>query len=445
MRKHHKISVAKIITICAAMPFLLYAFVGGPDPRKTGAPGDSTCAEAGCHVGTAIDSGPGTVTITYAGGTTYTPGARQRVTVRVEDPNQRRWGFQATARLSSNASAGQAGSLDSTDANTQVICEDGRVKPCRDAAPVQFVEHTEAGTRNGTTGGVNFEFDWTAPAAGAGPVVLYVAANAANGNGTNAGDRIYTTSVTLNPAAGGGGPKPAISQNGVKNAASFATAIAPKGWFFVQGADFGESFTSTFQNGQYPTDVNGLRVLVADKPAYLYFSNGTQINALVPDDIGVGDVPVVVVRGDQRSEAAMVRAERFSPGFFPWPQDQPVATDANFAYKAKAGTFETLATTPAKPGDVIILWGTGFGPTAPDLAAGQQVPSDTIRSITNTPTIRIGDVPAEYLGGALAPGFSGLYQIVIRVPGTLQDGDHPVVAEVGGLSSPATTKLTVQR
>jgi uncharacterized protein (TIGR03437 family) len=191
--------------------------------------------------------------------------------------------------------------------------------------------------------------------------------------------------------------------------------------------------------------VNGLSVLVNDKPAPLWFNNGTQINALVPDDTATGPVQVVVVRGGQRSDAGTIQMDRFAPAFFVWPQNQAVATDANFAWKVKTGTFQGVATTPAAPGDVVVLWGTGFGPTNPDVAAGQQVPATQIHAIVTAPTIRIGGVQAEYLGGALAPGFAGLYQIAVRVPGTLQNGDHPVIAEVGGLSSPGNIILAVQR
>jgi uncharacterized protein (TIGR03437 family) len=370
----------------------------------------------------------------FEGGNTYTPGASKRVTVIVADPQARRWGFEASARQRSDNA--QAGTLRSLDANAQVFAASG----------VQYVSHTLAGTRPNTTESAQFAFEWTAPASAVGEVTFYVAANAANGNNqADTGDRIYTANSTLTAAAGGGGQRPAISDSGVSNGASFQPPIASKAWFQVKGTNFGDSFTNEFREGRYPTEVNGLSVLVNDKPAPLWFNNGTQINGLVPDDTAAGPVQVVVVRDGQRSEASTIQMAPFAPAFFVWPQNQAVATDANFAWKVKAGTFQGVATTPAAPGDVIVLWGTGFGPTNPDVAAGQQVPSTQIHSIVTAPTIRIGGVQAEYLGGALAPGFAGLYQIAVRVPGTLQNGDHPVIAEVGGLSSPSNIILAVQR
>jgi uncharacterized protein (TIGR03437 family) len=39
----------------------------------------------------------------------------------------------------------------------------------------------------------------------------------------------------------------------------------------------------------------------------------------------------------------------------------------------------------------------------------------------------------------LAPGFAALYQVAIQIPSTLADGSYPLVASVGGSSSPSLT------
>jgi hypothetical protein len=70
-----------------------------------------------------------------------------------------------------------------------------------------YVEHTTAGARLGTTGSITFQFDWTPPATDVGPVSVYIAANAANGNNQDdAGDHIYTASFTLTPASSNAPP-----------------------------------------------------------------------------------------------------------------------------------------------------------------------------------------------------------------------------------------------
>jgi len=53
-------------------------------------------------------------------------------------------------------------------------------------------------------------------------------------------------------------------------------------------------------------------------------------------------------------------------------------------------------------------------------------------------------VPATGVVAVLAPGFGGLYEVVVTVPAALANGDYAVVATVGGVSTAATTILTVQ-
>src|SRR6266545_2514547 len=132
--------------MAVAIPLLLASSNVAPT-RTTGAPGDGSCT--GCHSGNAAS----TVTITFPGGMTYTPGVTQRLRVTASETGKVRWGFELTARLASNPSSGQAGDLASVDALTQVQCDNGFNKPasgCPAGAPVQFITQTSAGTQSGT-------------------------------------------------------------------------------------------------------------------------------------------------------------------------------------------------------------------------------------------------------------------------------------------------------
>src|SRR5260370_20196276 len=167
--------------------------------RGAGDPGDIGRACSQCHSSSALNSGTGSVKILLQSGPFYVPGVKQRVAVQIADPVQRRWGFELTARLNSDLEKGQAGDFAPVDNNTQVICEDNGPKPC--ASGLSFIEHTSAGTRNGSRGGAIFQFDWTPPATDADPVTFYVTGNAANGDVGSGGGLIYTSSVQLSPAS----------------------------------------------------------------------------------------------------------------------------------------------------------------------------------------------------------------------------------------------------
>ena len=177
-------------------------------------------------------------------------------------------------------------------------------------------------------------------------------------------------------------------------------------------------------------------------PAYVYFISPGQLNVLAPD-LSPGPVNVTVTTPGG-SMSLSVTAGLYKPAFFAWPGSQPVATRPDYSLAAKAGTFAGAATDPAKPGDVLILWATGFGPTSPAAPAGVAVPSDQAYATATMPSVTIDNIPATVIGAALAPGAAGLYQIAIQVPDSLADGDWPIQASIGGVLSPAGTMLTVQ-
>ncbi|MBZ5727511.1 MAG: hypothetical protein LAP87_21250 [Acidobacteriia bacterium] len=191
---------AALLTASLA-PIFIYAHAGGPVVGKAGVPGELVCTI--CHSGSA-DSGPGSVRVTFTKGLVYRPGVKQRLVVTVADPEQKRWGFELTARQAANPKL-QAGVFQSLDGNTQVLCADERLMdrgegPCPGTMPLQYAGHTGAGSRLGRTGSTTFQLEWIPPVSDIGPVTIYVAGNAADGDNTPANDHIYTAQYTLVPA-----------------------------------------------------------------------------------------------------------------------------------------------------------------------------------------------------------------------------------------------------
>lgn len=455
MNRTRRIYIAKSAVILSVVPVLVWAYAAGPDVGKAGVPGESTCAEAGCHAGT-VNSGSGSVSVIFPTGMTYVPGVKQRLLVRIADAAQRVWGFQLTARQAANTRT-QAGSFTSADRFTGVVCGQTATDPgqvfldfpnsqvCPANKPLAYIEHTDVGSRRVQTGSQTYQFDWTPPATDVGDVRIFVSGNAGNGDGNNTGDRIYTANYTLTPAAAP--PAPQISANGVQNGASFEPGLVPGSWFTIKGAAL-SSTTNTWDNfivgGQLPASLNGVSVSVGGKPAYVYFVSPTQVNAVAPGDAGTGSMPVTVTNSGSTSAAATVNATTFGPAFFPWPGNQAVATRQDFSLAVKNGTFAGATTTAAKPGEVIILWGTGFGPTNPATPQGVQVPASAFPT-ANPVTVSVGGTPAEVFGAALAPGFAALYQVAIRIPASAPDGDLPLIATISGVPSPASTVISVKR
>jgi hypothetical protein len=159
-----------------------YASVTGPEARYTGAPGDiGTCVS--CHDEfKQEDIGPGSVRINGVPAT-YTPGAQYPISITVQQAGRIRFGFQLTAL---DSTGDRAGTLSAVDGSTQVNSITG-------AGGRQYIQHAQAGTSGQTTR--TWQVRWTAPSTDMGTVTFYVAGNAANNNGDNQGDYIYTNTA----------------------------------------------------------------------------------------------------------------------------------------------------------------------------------------------------------------------------------------------------------
>ena len=247
---------------------------------------------------------------------------------------------------------------------------------------------------------------------------------------------------------GSGNGAPVISA--VVNGASFQPGVVSNSWATIQGSNLSsvtDNWANSIVNGRLPTMLDGVHVTIGFAPAYIYYISPTQINLIVPPDLPPGPLPVTVTNSAGASAAFTVTCYAYQPAFFSWPSSQVVAAYQDFTFAAQAGTFAGVATTPAKPGDVLILWGTGFGPTIPAVPPGTVVPTlpGSMTYATSTlPMVTIGNVPATVYGAAFAPGYAGLYQVAIQVPTLLSDGNWPVVVTIGGVSSPTGMVLTVK-
>jgi uncharacterized protein (TIGR03437 family) len=276
-----------------------------------------------------------------------------------------------------------------------------------------------------------------------------VAAHAQSADAPGSLASIYQSSLSAGLALADTVPisTPTVDAGGVVSGASFQPGIVPGSWVTIKGTNLSPVTSDTWDkaivDGKLPTSLDGVSVNMGSKDAYVYFISPGQINVQAPD-IGTGQVPVMVKTPGGTSLAVTANVTAQAPAFFQWPGSQAVATrnsDASLA--VKDGTFAGATTAAAKPGDVLILWGTGFGPTTPPVAAGIQVPADKLYSVTAT--VKLGTTDVQVFGGALSPGYAGLYQIAIQVPANMADGDYPIKATVAGITSPDGVILSVKK
>lgn len=246
----------------------------------------------------------------------------------------------------------------------------------------------------------------------------------------------YTATITMGaafqvPAAS----SPTISSGGVANAVSGAAGAAPNAWIAIYGSNL-SSVTravaaSDIVNNILPTSLGGVSVQVNGKAGFLQYVSANQVNVLAPSDSSRGAVNVVLTNAAGSSTVSANLTEAL-PGLSTLSNYvRAVRSDGaivNGTGNAEAGYRVTAA---IGQGDVLSLYGTGFGPTSSTLADGTVFSGSY--ATTNAVTVTIGGVAAEVLYAGLVG--AGLYQINVRIPANLADGDHAVRASVAGLSS----------
>lgn len=296
-------------------------------------------------------------------------------------------------------------------------------------------------------------------AAGSASWIKVTSGFAGVGNGTvqftvqaNAGAAARTGTITIGGRAfvvqqngtGAAGTRPSV--NSVVNAAHLQSGLAPAAWITVFGNNLASSSRpwrlSDFVANKLPTQLDAVSVNVNGRPAFISYISPTQVNALVPDDPVPGPILVEVVTPDGPSVPIAVDKQTFAPGWFMFDPDgrkYVAAVHPDGAYLGRTGLYPALRFRPARPGDIVVLFGTGFGPVDPHTPSSDLVSQPG--RLTNQVSVRIGGSPAEVLwAGLVSPG---LYQLNVVVP-DVPDGDQLVIAEIAGFHTQAGAYITIR-
>jgi hypothetical protein len=158
------------------------AYRDGPPPAHTGGFGEPTCHL--CHFDNLLAESSDSLTVSAPG--QYVSGESYDVTVRLTHDGMRNAGFQLTTRFKD--SGGQAGVLRPLDAGTEVVRQGDR-------SP-DYLQHNREGQRLAGPGEAVWQFQWEAPMSSA-PVLLHVAANAANQDDSEFGDFVHTQAILI--------------------------------------------------------------------------------------------------------------------------------------------------------------------------------------------------------------------------------------------------------
>lgn len=212
------------------------------------------------------------------------------------------------------------------------------------------------------------------------------------------------------------------------------------------------------ETGRLSAQVGGVCLEVEGVKAPLLFVSDRQINFQVPAETAAGtDANVEIVAGcgtdqERRSAPASFRIAERTPAFFLFGDLGTIAALHGADYTPVGDGNYIPGAAPAKPGEVVVLYGTGFGAVSPALASGEPAREargvavdyaassyvvDTPRRLSdrglsphsgfheyrgniywepNTILYRTEYIyPVDVLYAGAAPGFAGLYQANVRI------------------------------
>jgi uncharacterized protein (TIGR03437 family) len=231
----------------------------------------------------------------------------------------------------------------------------------------------------------------------------------------------------------------------VANAEGEAPTIAPNTWVEIKGA--GLSLTgdsriwqgTDFVNNQMPTQLDQVGVAVNGKNAFVYYISPSQINILTPPDAMSGPVQVAVTNAGAASASFTAQAQPLSSSFFVFNGGPYLAAvHANGTLVGPVSLFPG-STTPAQPGETVVLYANGFGPTSTPVVSGSILQSGTLSPL---PVVKIGGTVATVqFAGLVSPGE---FQLNVIVPANTPDGDQAVTATYNGTTTQAGTVIAIQ-
>jgi uncharacterized protein (TIGR03437 family) len=229
---------------------------------------------------------------------------------------------------------------------------------------------------------------------------------------------------------------PALFSGGTVNGASFARgeAVAPGSIITVFGSNLAPA-TREASEIPLPTRLLGTRLSVAGQEVPLFFVNNGQINAQLPFDLPASGRQQIVVRTELEGNGPALSAVPETITIVPAAPGIFTVDDQGGGAILHAETFEPVSeSSPARPGEFILIFATGLGSLDRTVASGAPPTFPVPESLAKA-QVTIADLPAEVTFSGLAPCCVALYQVNAQVPAGTPSGLQSLHITVRGAES----------
>ena len=237
------------------------------------------------------------------------------------------------------------------------------------------------------------------------------------------------------------GQSPAIATRGTVNAADYSRDVAPGAIVVIFGSNLAAS-TAAASALPLPQSLGGASVELMPSGVLLplfYVSPG-QINAQLPYDVPIGQLQLRVRTAAGVSSPDTLLIARNAPKLFTLDfsgKGHAVAVTSNYDLVTDKN--------PAKAADYITFYLNSAGPASGAVVAGRPAPgidpASGLSRLTDAVTVKVNGINAQLLFAGLVPGYTGLYQINIRMPFVTVTGAMDVSVQVGSATSQAKVDI----
>ena len=202
--------------------------------------------------------------------------------------------------------------------------------------------------------------------------------------------------------------------------------------------------------GYITQTLTNVSVTIDGKNAAMIYVSQNQITVQTPYDATIGTARAIIVNNNGTMSNGTVDIAATAPGLFAL-DGSGLGQAAALTFSMKTGLLSINGSaSPARVGDVIVLYLTGEGIYAPSIspATGYIIPASLspLPQVNPLPTVTIGSIPATVqYAGPMPGGVIGVLQINAVVPtGVTTGASVPVSVTIGGVSTQTGVTIVVK-
>jgi uncharacterized protein (TIGR03437 family) len=233
---------------------------------------------------------------------------------------------------------------------------------------------------------------------------------------------------------------PVISENGTVNTFNRVPAGALSPGMIVEVYGNGLA-TAKGQTGMLPlpTSFQGTSLIVGPYQAPLYYVSSGQVNVQFAAELTPNQqYPVIAILNGALSVPVMTDISPIQLGVDANPDGLVIAQHG-------VGSAYITEASPAKQGEVVVIYLSGMGATNPAVTSGDPAPSTPpYAEVTAAPAVTLDGQTATVQFAGLVPGLVGLYQVNFQVPLNAGTGDQTLIVSQNGVAS-NVTRLPVSK